>query len=444
MKRHLTILITLLTYVTIVCGQINVLDLKLKKKFSEKIIYNRDKEWTSITTYIFYSNLRNPNKNYTHQLGISFRSKIKMPLHQKINLKLAEDSIKYYYEFLSLKTLNDEYRLESGLFDGTIEFLELTDSTVTFNVDFTLIDDKGKNLKYFYQGQRICKKEKIPTREEKSSKLLQLGLDSLIKRFDANWDLYETGKAYWIGYNDEMYAIASKKDTAINKLVNYINSTKKLNSKIGAIYCLHLIGIDSKIVGRFEEKFTNAKAREALLSLTSQKDLTSLIVSLLARDPWPTDLPTLVKLLKGAPNKTLVNALFRYSGHEMSFRQNISSSIDTFNVVLKDSSGTHHIGKIVTDNGRTNIIFFPNKAEIKTIKQHFSCSISEIKTSKCEEVNQMFDSFFRLSEEKVSVFSYCTFRDKFFHYLTSPNEIIVCDVTAAQQKWLDFFKTNGL
>lgn len=492
-NRLLTILIASLLKTALLPGQVNVLELKSKDKFTEDINYNVSEKWISLTTYVFYTDLKNQNNNYTHQLGISFRNSGKVPLNQKINLKAAKDSVSYYYSYLSSKTIDK--RIESGLFDGYIEFSELTDSSAKFTVDFSLLDDNGKVMKYFYKGQRSCKKKKIPTHEEKSAKLLKVGVDSLIKRLDTDWELYETMKAYWIGYTDEMYAIASKKDSVIDKLLNHINATKSLHGKIGAVYSLHLIGIDSKIEGRFVEKFTNANARKALLSLLGQKDLAPLIISLLARDPWPSDLPTLVNILKSNPNKVLVNSLFRYSKNEMPFRDNISENTDTINVILKDSSGSHSIGKIITvykekenepqiritdkensfksgdainiggnDNytnkvnqlnhqgnvfiqagtkGRVVRKFIANKAEAKTIQRHFKCSVDQITKSKCEDINNLLYELFRLSEEKVSVFSYCNFSDKYFHYLTSPNELTICDTEEASKRWLQFFKTKG-
>ncbi len=319
-------------------------------------------------------------------------------------------------------------------------------------------------------------------------------LDSLIRQFDNKWELEETGKSYWIGYTALMYKIALKKDTAIDRLVKYINCTENLEGKFGALFCLHLIGIDSKIAGRFHENFINSKARKALLSLVFQKDLTSQIVFLLARDPWPSDLPTLIKLLKKGSNRNLVNALFRYTNDETPFRQNISSTIDTFNVLFKNYSGTYSIGEIITiykekeneplvkateedknyksgdiinvggDDGYTSKVnqlnhrgdvfieyeysgrivrkFIPNKDEINNIRRQFSCSIYEINNSKCEKVNELFYSFFKLSKDK-SGFAYLDHYD-FFHYLSCANEIIICDVKTAQQKWLEFFKAKGL
>jgi len=318
-------------------------------------------------------------------------------------------------------------------------------------------------------------------------------LDKLIKQLDNNWELEETGKAYWIGYTDLMYKIAEKKDTAIDRLVKYINSTKSDHGKQGAVFCIHLIGIDSKVVGRFKEEFKNKKAREALLKLIKQKELSSLIIFLLARDPWPSDLPVLVNSLENNPSNVLANALFRYSRNKMPFRDSISEYIDTIKVNLEDALGVHYIGKIVTVyremenepqiqitdkensfkngdilnlggndsytnkanqlNHQGNVLiqsgskvrvvrkFISNKLGTRILHQHFKCSPDQIIKSKCEEMNNLFYDLFKLSNEKVSSFS--DFSDTYFHYFSPPNILTVCDSEEACKRWLEFFKKKG-
>ncbi|MGZ4055472.1 MAG: hypothetical protein ACXVPU_05560 [Bacteroidia bacterium] len=317
-------------------------------------------------------------------------------------------------------------------------------------------------------------------------------LDSLIKQLDGKWELKETGKAYWIGYTDLMYKIASRKDTAIDRLVVYINSTKNDHGKIGGVLCLHLIGIDSKVIGRFQEEFKNKKAREALLNLVSQKEINPLVISLLARDPWPSDLPVLKQALESGTNKTLVNALFRYFKKDMPFRDSIPENTESINIVLQNSAGTYSIGKVITvysekedepqypikgafsgsnqgnsigvsgnglttnkanqlndkgdvfiqftTQGRIVRKFIPNKAEIKKLQQYFDSNKNQIIESKCEKLNQCLYDLFRLSKEKVSVFSYCNLNDSLFHYSNSSNKITICDLKTAQDRWINYLK----
>ena len=140
-------------------------------------------------------------------------------------------------------------------------------------------------------------------------------LIKLIHRLEKKWQFEETFKAYWIGYTDDMYSIAAYKDKAIDPLIKYIHETNSPSARVGAVYTLHLIGINSKIVGRFEEDFENDKARSALLSLLNEPDLQELILSLLIRDPWPTDVPVLFSILeKGTPNEwAFAKAFQRYN-----------------------------------------------------------------------------------------------------------------------------------
>ena len=472
-------------------GQINVLDLTNQNSTTETSWYKGNNIYATISITTYQKDLKDENNDKSHNLTIYFKNITTYPIHTKLKMGSFEDSINCLYMFDKPRVFGSDNLLLK--YEGFVEVLEITNNTLKLNFDLIPIDEKGKKFKYYYKGERTLKR--LETLEERYSKLIPLGLDSLIKKFDTNWQLEQTGKGYWIGYTDEMYAIASQKDSAITRLVNYINSTENIHSKEGAVYCLHLIGIDSKIEGRFIEKFTNKKAREALLNLASHKELTSLIASLLARDPWPSDLSVLYGLLKKGSNKTLINALFRYSKDDMPFREDISTDTKTITVVLRDSTGSHPIGKIITvytekaddkpvkmkkndkgmisgdaitfegSNQYTNKInqlnhegnifiqfskdgrvarkFIPNETEIVTLEKYFNCSSIDLKNIKCEKLKSLFYDLFSLSDKKVDEFSYCYFNDNIFHYLNSPDEITLCDLEITRQRWLEFFKTKG-
>ena len=294
-------------------------------------------------------------------------------------------------------------------------------------------------------------------------------LDNLIKRLGGKWELLQTGKGYWIGYTDDMFSIAAYKDKAIQPLTDYFNSTNSDQGKTGVIYSLHLIGIDGKIAGRFYEQFTDSNARKALLNLANNKAYTSLIASLLARDPWKSDLPTLSKLLKDdSTNLELINILFRYTKDDFPFRQNISTSLDTINIFLQDSTGISKIGKLVTvyrekkgedgnkGNNMKNLIIQWNgitgrvfrkliiiQSEIKKVQDYFFCDKSQLEKSKCAVLNDLLYDLFQLSTDKVSVFSYDDSRDIFFHYVDN-NNLIICTAQQARLKWLDYLKSKNL
>jgi hypothetical protein len=126
-------------------------------------------------------------------------------------------------------------------------------------------------------------------------------LNNLIQRLEKPWHFVETGKMYWIGYTDDMYSIAAHNDDAIRPLLNLIDTTKNEHAKYGAVYTLHLIGISRIIIGRFEESFTDKQARNALLSLLKYDDIGDDVMSLLVRDPWQSDVPKLISVIKQNP-----------------------------------------------------------------------------------------------------------------------------------------------
>lgn len=130
----------------------------------------------------------------------------------------------------------------------------------------------------------------------------------LINSLEHNQELHETGKAYWIGYNDLMYSIALHGEEAIDPLLNFIDTIREEDAKIAAIYTIHLIGIDCKVQGRTYEEFNNLKARKALFHLLEeqahleQNYLQPLIMDLLVRDAWFSDIPTLMDILEKSEN----------------------------------------------------------------------------------------------------------------------------------------------
>jgi hypothetical protein len=82
-------------------------------------------------------------------------------------------------------------------------------------------------------------------------------LINLIDRLSGDWQFIETGKMYWIGYTNDMFSIAARGDSAIGPLVKVVETSSKLKERLGAIYTLHLIGIDRSIKGRGNEPFVN-------------------------------------------------------------------------------------------------------------------------------------------------------------------------------------------
>jgi hypothetical protein len=125
-----------------------------------------------------------------------------------------------------------------------------------------------------------------------------------------------------------------------------------MKSKEGAIYTLHLIGIDSKIAGRSYEEFVNKKARAALLNLLHQNDLQEQVAELLGRDPWLSDVPILINQLKTSTSDcwSIVNLLSRYRLKEFPIKQSIPASIYEKTIPISyNSDFNNYLRKIFSD-----------------------------------------------------------------------------------------------
>jgi hypothetical protein len=283
-------------------------------------------------------------------------------------------------------------------------------------------------------------------------------LPDLIKRLAGHWDLLETGKAYWIGYTDDMYSIAAHKDVAVEPLLALFRETKDQHTKNGVVLTLHLIGIDSTIIGRFDEKFLNASARKAMLRLIDDVECGDLAVELLARDPWPSDVPMLVdSLAKGKrPRNVLINALFRYARGDTPFRQDIDEAWDKIAIDFRDTAGQKHLGEL-------RIVFRETKKDEpekvnKMIGAGFVIQwgregriVRELVTSdNAESMKQVFGNqkpteviydLFLLSKEKVSEFSFCDLSEEFWHEV-EPQQLVIVGPETARQMWLEYFRNK--
>ncbi len=153
-------------------------------------------------------------------------------------------------------------------------------------------------------------------------------LATLIKKLEQSWEFEETGKMYWIGYTNTMYSIAARSN-AIKPLRTFIDTTKNAHAKYGAVYTLHLIGINRIIAGRFYEEFKNKEARDALISLLKYDDLRETALSLLMRDPWMSDVPQMLSLMVN--NRTddwdIVDALLHYQINGFPLNNRVPESI---------------------------------------------------------------------------------------------------------------------
>jgi hypothetical protein len=178
-------------------------------------------------------------------------------------------------------------------------------------------------------GNQSCKTKKTDTAEQKHTPEYafrvtrggpdtividkSISLDDLIIKLNKPWRWAETGADYWIGYTDDMFQIAYHKQAAIEPLINLIKSSDSLKTKTAALFTLHLIGINSTVVGRGVENFCDTLARKAILSFLDDNKLNRDIAFLLKRDPWPMDIPYLDYLAKPGKDYTYVlSALRKY------------------------------------------------------------------------------------------------------------------------------------
>jgi hypothetical protein len=156
-----------------------------------------------------------------------------------------------------------------------------------------------------------------------------VALPELLRRLSNDWQFVETGKGYWIGYTDDMYSIAAHGEAAIAPLLKLAKNAPSSHTRLGAVYSLHLIGIESHEAGRYIEQFKVLAARQALRSLLTDTTVGVTVGKLLMRDPWQSDIPLIFEALeKGGPNDwVLINLLQRYSLTGLPLQQAIPDDI---------------------------------------------------------------------------------------------------------------------
>jgi hypothetical protein len=263
-------------------------------------------------------------------------------------------------------------------------------------------------------------------------------LRKLIPRLEKSWDFVETGKAYWIGYTDDMYQIASYRDKAIRPLVKFINSTDSLRGKIGGLYTLHLIGIESTIAGRFIEEFKDTLARKAILSFINNKDLHSRVIYLLMRDPWNLDIPSVMNYLSqpGKEYSFILSALARYKITDSPFGQLIPDTILSKDVKvatnqLYSRQPIHDMVALKKVLGDSLLI----DNEILKSKEW----LDGLKLLKSNSVKFEYQKLSTLIEFLTnSDFSYSSFENRFF-YQYKEGRIFIYGPDKAREIWLNWW-----
>jgi len=296
-----------------------------------------------------------------------------------------------------------------------------------------------------------CKKEK-PQKQEISHKdyfipvegsRIYMKIDSkstikeLIPRLITNHELHETGKGYWIGYNDLMFSIAVNSDSAINPLLNFIDTTKSNAAKFAALYTIHLIGINCEIQGRTYEEFVDLKARDALFKLLAENDyLRTVAMRLLIRDPRESDIPKLFDILDSTKTDCwqITSGLLRYDLKDKPFAQKVPQELLEKKIKLK------------------NKVDFPEKELFSVIMSEFSKKYSSfVKVEKTlYEYNYQMPIRIGVENNEITLgymtelctlTDYCSISPN-FQYSYKDGKIKFFSARTTKNIWLDWWKNQ--
>jgi hypothetical protein len=271
-------------------------------------------------------------------------------------------------------------------------------------------------------------------------------LNKLIEKLNENWSFLETGKGYWIGYTEDMFSIASRGEIAIPTLMEFIKNTPSKKGKIGAIYTLHLIGIDRQIVGRFEEKFVKTEARSALLKLLPQPEFTYTVTKLLMRDPWKSDVPYLFEILQSEAGEEtcwpIVNSLNRYRISELPITNHLTDSLQGLSIRLKvenenvlepDFNFTGQIKEALKEFRNRH----PNKINVE--EKLFADELSKYYRTKLASSLSISNFLRSLAIAQNYPFSYLDIGCKIQYYLEN-GRLYFCTINTARQRLINWWK----
>lgn len=262
-------------------------------------------------------------------------------------------------------------------------------------------------------------------------------LSELIKKLEKPWDFNETFKAYWIGYTDDMYSIALYKDKAIEKLTDFIDTSHNVHAKDGALYTLHLIGINFRVVGRFSEDFEDKNAREALLKYLDDKELNETVMFLIMRDPWLSDIPKLMEYLS-EPDRDyakVLSALQRYAFKGKPFDQEIKDTIFNkgIDIASPDASIMQSMYALIAFQNELKPYLIVDNEIIES--KEWKKSLSELAVRKTQIEKLSFEYFISWDRD----FSYCEF-NKPYYYRFIDHKVEIYGPIKARQIWLDWWQ----
>lgn len=271
-------------------------------------------------------------------------------------------------------------------------------------------------------------------------------LSKLIDKLNDNWHFLETGKGYWIGYTEDMFSIASRGDIAIPALTDFFMNTQSKKGKIGAIYTLHLIGIDRQIVGRFYEKFVNSAARSALLKLLSQSEYGYSIMELLMRDPWKSDVPYLFEILQNKANEetywAIANALNRYKILGLPITSDLPDTLQDLSIKLKVENENSlepdfDFSSQIKDALKEFRFRYPEKIIVE--EKLFDDDLSKYYKTKLSSNLSISRFLSSLGIERNNPFSYSEIGCKIQYYIDN-GKLHFCTINTARQRLNNWWK----
>jgi len=270
----------------------------------------------------------------------------------------------------------------------------------------------------------------------------------LIKKLETPWEFQFTGKVYYIGYTDLMFAIAHKGDRVVDTLVDYYKTTQSPAAWSGIIYTLHLIGIKGKIAGRHFETFKSQKACKALLSLLHDGVYNTTIIKLLMRDPWLSDVPELINYLSIEKNIEftwpVVKALIRYHPPHFCIGQSINELAQNYTITNPEYASYHLDDAIFNTATKNSLRLFedtyPHFIHVEPIL--FEQVLVGNDRSGSNETVSLIEFMRDHNTGIVDLFSvqssYTALGSRFVHYLED-DQLYFCSMETAQKRIVDWW-----
>jgi len=286
---------------------------------------------------------------------------------------------------------------------------------------------------------------------------MNVPLQILIQRLKGNWRLVETGKGYWIGYTDDMYSIASHGEQAIEPLVEFIRTASSDHAREGALLSLHLVGIRSRIAGRFHEEFKSKNVREAFYDFLRDPRLRDEVLLLLVRDPWPSDVPHIMKLLAQEGDtdcRPTVNALFRYALPCPAFGGTLAQDASSARVVMVEGKHTTGIGQLFVfteekpnegverinqlNSADTNIVIQWRPSGRRKVWKFKDPAAARKNFAARFPDRDICEVTYDALREDDFVFRYCELSDP-FNFQVSGENVYIINPSAAKARWLEWW-----